>query len=114
MRTTYRLLKRGGGWTWFGAIVAFLGWSVWAIANRGHNTFVPAMEFGLVLLVGAGLFTIQRVIGRFVVERWMHRKRNGAILSHLGTAVYLTAVGVDYFRQTPWVISVVTWFQGQH
>jgi hypothetical protein len=107
-----RLLRRGGGWTWFGAIVAFLGWSVWAIANRGDSVFVPLLEFALVLAVGLGLFVVLRLVGRLVVERWMGRQRRTARLSHLGTAVYLVAVGVEYLHQTPWVMHLVSWAQG--
>lgn len=106
-----RLLKRGGGWSWFGGIVAFIGWSVWAIANRGHSLFVPLLEFALVLLVGVGLFTLLRLLGRLVVERWMGRRRRTARLAHLGTALYLVAVGVAYLQATPWVMRVVSWVQ---
>ncbi|WP_239134391.1 protein kinase domain-containing protein [Rugosimonospora africana] len=111
MSERMRLLKRGGGWSWFGGIVAFLGWSVWAIANRGHSLFVPLLEFALVLLVGAGLFILLRLLGRLVVERWMGRRRRTARLAHLGTALYLVAVGVAYLEQTPWVMDIVHWVQ---
>jgi serine/threonine protein kinase len=111
MNEQVRLLKRGGGWSWFGGIVAFIGWSVWAIANRGHSPFVPLLEFALVLVVGAGLFVLLRLLGRLVVERWMGRRRRSARLAHLVTALYLVAVGVEYLHQTPWVMHVVSWVQ---
>jgi hypothetical protein len=111
MRYQMQTLKRGGGWTWFGAVIAFLGWSVWAIDNRGYNLFVPLLAFVLVLLVGAGLFVVLRLVGRLVLERWLGRTRRGAVLSHLGTAVYLAAVGVEYLHQTPWVMHAVAWVQ---
>jgi hypothetical protein len=104
-----RLLKRGGGWSWFGGSVAFIGWGVWAIANHGHSLFLPLLEFALVLAVGAGLFTLLRLLGRLVVERWMGRRRRTARLAHLGTALYLVAVGVAYLQATPWVMRVVSW-----
>jgi hypothetical protein len=111
MRYQMQTLKRGGGWTWFGAVIAFLGWSVWAIDNRGYNLFVPLLAFVLVLLVGAGLFVVLRLVGRLVLERWLGRTRRGAVLSHLGTAVYLAAVGIEYLHQTPWVMHAVAWVQ---
>jgi eukaryotic-like serine/threonine-protein kinase len=113
MRDQVRLLKRGGGWSWFGAAVAFFGWSVWAVANRGHNLFVPLLAFAVVLLVGAGLFVVLRLLGRLVVERWLGRRRRGAMLAHLGTAAYLIAVGIEYLHQTPWVMQAVAWVQQQ-
>ena len=111
MRYQMQMLKRGGGWTWFGAVIAFLGWSVWAIDNRGYNLFVPLLAFALVLLVGAGLFVVLRLVGRLVLERWLGRTRRSAVLSHLGTAAYLATVGVEYLRQTPWVMHAVAWVQ---
>jgi hypothetical protein len=58
--------------------------------------------------VAAGLFTLARVVGRYVIERGMHRPRDTARLSHLLVAVFLVAVGVAYLRETPWVISLVS------
>ncbi|WP_345628286.1 protein kinase domain-containing protein [Rugosimonospora acidiphila] len=107
-----RVLKRGGGWTWFGGIVAFVGWGVWAIANRGQSLFAPLLEFAAVLAVGAGLFIVFRLMGRLVVERWMGHRRQTARLAHLGTALYLVVVGVAYLRQTPWVMHLVSWVHG--
>jgi hypothetical protein len=111
MRYQMQMLKRGGGWTWFGAVIAFLGWSIWAIDNRGYNLFVPLLAFALVLLVGAGLFVVLRLVGRLVLERWLGRTRRSAVLSHLGTAAYLATVGVEYLHQTPWVMHAVAWVQ---
>jgi hypothetical protein len=111
MRDQMRLLKRGGGWTWFGGAVAFFGWSVWAIANRGHSLFVPLLAFAVVLAVGGGLFVVLRLLGRLVVERWIGRRRRGAVLAHLGTALYLVTVGVEYLHQTPWVMQAVAWVE---
>jgi Protein kinase domain len=111
MRAQMRQLKRGGGWTWFGAAVAFFGWSVWAIANRGHSLIVPLLAFALVLAVGGGLFVVLRLLGRLVVERWLNRRRRGAVLAHLGTALYLVTVGIEYLHQTPWVMQAVAWVQ---
>jgi serine/threonine protein kinase len=107
-----RLLQRGGGWTWFGAIVAFLSWTIWAASNRDGSLLGQVLWFVLVLLVAGGLFALLRVVGRIVLERWLGRERRTARLSHLGVAVYLIAVGVLYLRQTGWVIHLVNWIAG--
>ncbi|TMM36065.1 MAG: hypothetical protein E6F99_16580 [Actinobacteria bacterium] len=98
-----RTLKRGIGWTWFGAIVAFLCWAVWAIANWGRSPVVHAFSFVLILGVAGGLFALERLVGRIVLERWMGRERRTARLSHIGVAVFLCAVGYAYLRLVPWL-----------
>jgi hypothetical protein len=65
------------------------------------------------MLVAAGLFVVLRLLGRLVVERWLGRRRRGAMLAHLGTAAYLIAVGIEYLHQTPWVMQAVAWVQQQ-
>jgi serine/threonine protein kinase len=111
MRDQMRQLKRGGGWSWFGASVAFLGWSIWAIDNRHINLFVPLLSFAVVLIVGAGLFVVLRLAGQLVLERWLGRKRRGAALSHFGVAVYLVAIGIAYLHETPWVMHTMAWVE---
>jgi hypothetical protein len=99
-----RLLKRGGGWSWFGAIVAFLCWSVWAISNWGHGSPMgQALGFVLVLIVAGGLFALLRLVGRIVLVRWLGRERRTARLSHMGVAAFLVAVGYAYLRLVPWL-----------
>ena len=103
LRDTVRLLKRGGGWTWFGAIVAFLCWCVWAAANRNGDLLYQFSQFLLALVVAGGLFALQRLVGRMVLERLFGRKRRTATLAHLGTAIFLIIVGVDFLRRTSWI-----------
>ncbi len=112
MQDRVRQLKRGGGWTWLGGAIAFVGWSVWAIANRGHNLFGPLLGFFLVLAVAAGLFVVLRLVGRLVFEKWLGKPRRTARLAHLGTGIFLGMVGVQYLRSTGWVIHVITWITG--
>jgi hypothetical protein len=102
-----RLLKRGGGWSWFGAIVAFLCWSVWAISNFGHGLVGQALGFVLVLIVAGGLFALLRLVGRIVLVRWLGRERRTARLSHLGVAAFLLAVGYAYLRLVPWLNGLI-------
>ena len=98
-----RTLKRGGGWTWFGAIVAFLCWSVWALSNWGRSPVLHALGFLVVLGVAIGLFALERLVGRIVLVRWLGRERRTARLSHMGVAAFLLAVGYAYLRLVPWL-----------
>jgi serine/threonine protein kinase len=98
-----RTLKRGGGWSWFGGIVAFLCWSVWALSNWGRSPLLDALAFLVVLGVALGLFALERLVGRIVLVRWLGRERHTARLSHIGVAVFLLAVGYAYLRLVPWL-----------
>jgi serine/threonine protein kinase len=106
MRDTYRTLKRGGGWTWLGGIFAFLCWCVWAASNRGGDLLFQFSIFLLALVVGAGLFALQRLVGRMVLVRGFGKQRRTARLSHLGTAAFLIAVGVSFLRATSWLVQL--------
>jgi serine/threonine protein kinase len=101
-----RLLKRGGGWSWFGVIVAFLCWGVWSIANRA-NPLGHLLAFLLVLVVAGGLFALLRLVGRIVLVRWLGRERHTARLSHMGVAAYLVAVGYAYLHSVSWFASLL-------
>jgi serine/threonine protein kinase len=109
VRDQVRVLRQGGGWSWFGGIFAFVCWSIWFVANRPAKPVVPVFAFAVVLLVGAGLFALQRLLGRYLLERWLGRERRTARLSHMGNALYLCAVGVAYLAETSWVTSLWNW-----
>jgi eukaryotic-like serine/threonine-protein kinase len=107
MRDTVRLLKRGGGWTWFGIIVAFLCWGIWAAANRGGDLLYQFSQLLLAFVVAAGLFALQRLVGRMIIVRMFGRQRRTARLAHLGTALFLVLVGVDFLRRTDWIAHLI-------
>jgi serine/threonine protein kinase len=102
-----QILKRGGGWSWFGAIVAFLCWATWALSNWGHGQLGQLVGFVLVLVVAVGLFALFRLVGRFVLVRWLGRERRTARLSHMGVAAFLLAVGYAYLRLVPWLVGLI-------
>jgi hypothetical protein len=104
-------LRLGSGWSIAGALFAFVCWGVWAISAQGDLTS-PVVTFVLTLLVAVGLFALARLLGRVVWEQQMRRVRRSARGAHLVTAVFLTAVGVAYLRQTEWVMSVWNWATG--
>ena len=104
-----RRLKRGGGWSAFGASFALLCWIIWAASNRARGIYVAPLTFLGTLVVAAGVFAVLRLLGQLVIEGWMHRNRRGSTGAHLGVAVFLVAVGVTYLEQTTWVVRVFGW-----
>lgn len=106
-----RQLRRGAGWSVAGTLFAFVCWGIWAISARGDLTS-PVVTFVLTLFVAVGLFALVRLLGRVVWEQQLGRVRRSARGAHLVTALFLTAVGVAYLRQTEWVTSVWNWTTG--
>lgn len=112
LRYQLRQLTRGWEWTGLGALFAFVCWGIWAISERGEGFAVPVLAFVLVLLVAAGVFTLSRLLGRMLLERWLRRARRSAWPSHLATGAFLVAVGVEYLRRTTWIVDAVAWLRG--
>jgi hypothetical protein len=104
LRYQIRQLRKGGEWTTIGGLFAFICWGIWAISVRGGDMVVPVLTFVMVALVAAGVFALTRLLGRIILERWLHRSRNSAWGAHLVTGLFLFGAGVAYLRQTEWVI----------
>jgi serine/threonine protein kinase len=111
-RVNLRTLRRGGGWTIAGASFAILCWFVWAAANRKSGAVLAPGFLVATAVVAAGLFVVLRLLGRLVIEGWMHKSRRGAHGAHLGTAAFLIAVGVTYLQETAWVMQAYRWVRG--
>lgn len=103
LRDTIQQLKRGGGWTWFGVIVAFLCWCVWAASNRGGDLLYQFSQFVLALIVAAGLFALERLVGRMIIVKLFGKERRSATLSHMGVCAFLILIGVAFLRQVSWI-----------
>jgi Kef-type K+ transport system membrane component KefB len=112
VRYRVRRLTRGGEWSTLGVLFVGVCWGTWAISERGGNLIVPAVTLVLVLLVAAGLFALSRLLGRVILERSMGRVRRTAWPSHLLSAVFLAVAGVQYLRQTQWIVDGITWLRG--
>lgn len=112
LRYQVRQLKRGGEWSAAGGLFAFVCWGIWAISERGGSLVTPVVALVLVMLVAVGVFFLCRLLGRVVVERMLGRIRRSAWLSHLATGLFLGAAGVQYLRQTEWVVEGITWLRG--
>ena len=108
-RQELALLKRGSEWSTAGALFAFVCWGIWIAANHTGDLTSPLVGFLLVLVVAAGLFAMLRFAGWLLVERRRGRPRRTAKGAHLGTGLFLAAVGIVYLRQTDWVISLYQW-----
>jgi hypothetical protein len=109
VRDQLRQLRKGGEWTTIGGLFAFICWGIWAISVRGGDMVVPVLTFVMVALVAGGVFALTRLLGRIVLERWLHRTRNSAVGAHLVTGVFLAGAGVAYLRQTEWVVDAWNW-----
>jgi hypothetical protein len=112
LRYQARQLRRGWEWSGIGALFSFVSWGVWVISERGSSIVAPAVAFALVLVVAVGVFQLCRLLGRVVIERSLGRPRRSAWLSHLATGMFLAAAGVQYLRQTEWVVNGITWMRG--
>ena len=111
-RVNLRTLRKGGGWTIAGASFVVLCWFVWAAANRKSGAVLAPGFLVATAVVAVGLFMVLRLLGRLVIEGWMHKPRNGAHGAHLGTAAFLFAVGVTYLQETAWVMQAYRWVRG--
>jgi serine/threonine protein kinase len=107
-----RTLRRGGGWTMAGACFAVACWFVWAAANRKSGAVLAPGFLVATVVVAVGLFIVLRLLGRVVIEGWMHKTRRGAHGAHLGTAAFLFGVGLTFLQETSWVMSAYHWLKG--
>ena len=65
--------------------------------------------FPWVVVISLVVFALFRLVGKLVLVRRMGRVRRSAKGSHAVTGLFLVAAGVEYLRETPWVVSFVTW-----
>ena len=111
-RPNMRTLRRGSWWTISGATFAVLCWFTWAAAHRRPNGEVSPGYLFATLAVALGIFIVLRLLGRLVIEGWMHKPRRGAYGAHLGTALFLFAVGITYLQDTSWIVDAYRWAKG--
>lgn len=108
-----RSLKKGSGWTITAGVFAVLCWIIWATAHRSQaGLYLAPSVFLTSIAVALGIFVVLRLVGRLVIEGWMHKARRGATGAHIGASIFLIAVGVTYLQQTAWVMRVYGWLKG--
>jgi len=61
------------------------------------------------LIVGAGVFALARLLGYFLVERALGRPRIHARWSHFATFAFLTVAGAAYLLSTSWITDADDW-----
>jgi hypothetical protein len=106
------VLKRGWELSGIGAFFAFVCWGIWAASARGRLA-APLLAFCLVLAVATGVFMVSRLVGRLVLVQRLGRTRRSAKAAHAITGLFLTAAGIAYLQQTPWVIELYNWINGR-
>jgi serine/threonine protein kinase len=113
MSTRVRTLRKGSTWTITAGSFAVVCWGIWATAGRSSSgVYLAPSVFLSSIAVALGIFVVLRLVGRLVIENWMHKTRSGATGAHIGTAIFLFAVGVTYLQQTSWVMKVYGWLKG--
>ncbi|MGH3648773.1 MAG: hypothetical protein ACRDTM_16560, partial [Micromonosporaceae bacterium] len=105
------VLKRGSEITGVGVLFAFVCWGIWSVANPRDGFLDRFLIFLFVLVIGAGVFVLARLVGRFLWERLMGRVRRNARGAHTLTAAYLAAAGLGFLGQTPWVVDLWAWLK---
>ncbi|WIM97623.1 DNA-directed RNA polymerase II [Actinoplanes oblitus] len=105
-----RQLRRGGEWSTAAVLFAFVCWGIWALSDGG-SLATPVVVFIITLLVGVGVFFLARLVGRVVLERYLHRPRHTARGAHMVAGLYLAGVGITFLRQTAWVMDAVNWIK---
>ncbi|HEX6073832.1 MAG TPA: hypothetical protein VFZ32_01045, partial [Micromonosporaceae bacterium] len=86
-------------------------WGIWSVASGSGGMLDRFLIFVVVLLVGAGIFALSRLVGGLVWERLMGRVRRNARGAHTITAAYLAAAGLGFLGQTPWVVGLYGWLK---
>jgi hypothetical protein len=108
MSWSWHELRRGSEWTTAAALFAFVCWGVWALSGGG-SLGTSAILLVVTLAVAVGVFCLARVVGYYVLERALHRRRRSARGSHLMAALFLAGVGVTDLQQTEWVMTAYHW-----
>jgi hypothetical protein len=111
MNWSLRELRRGGEWSSWALLFAFVGWGVWTI-SEGDDLATPIIVFILSVLVAGGLFALSRVLGHVILEKQLGRVRRSARGSHMVAAVFLVGVGLAHLQQTEWVMDAYHWVVG--
>lgn len=109
LRQRWRNLRRGGGWTMAGLWIMVICWGVWAISMRNGDLIGAGFALGLVLGTGALVFTVSRLLGRFVLEGMLRRPRPSAWPSHVLVFLLFFVGAVAFLQQTWWIMVAWEW-----
>ncbi|CAM3429107.1 serine/threonine protein kinase [Stackebrandtia soli] len=105
------ILSSGSEFSVVGALFAFVGWGLWAFDNARGTFLGHILMFIFVLLVGAAVFTMARLLGTMVLVRLLNRTRRTARLSHLASGAFLVIVGLSFLSNVSYISTAMTWLQ---
>lgn len=105
LRTRLRLLRSGGRWSTFGAVVLVVCWSLWAAQSGRDSLTGSGLVLVLIFMIAAGLFGVSRLAGGIILEKVLSRRRRSALLSHMGIGLFLVSAGVSLLLQVSWVVN---------
>jgi hypothetical protein len=109
IRQRWRSLRSGGGWTMAGLWIMVICWAAWALSMRNGDLISAGFALGLVIGTGVLVFTVSRLLGRFVLEGMLQRPRPTAWPSHLLVFLLFVVAAVAFLQQTWWVMAAWHW-----
>jgi hypothetical protein len=111
VRQRVRQLRRGGRWSLIGAAILVGCWGLFALTSRGGEASAT-LALLVILVVGAFLFGLSRLVGLIVLERTFQRVRRSAWVAHALTGLFWAAAGVTYLTRITWIVDTWNWLRG--
>lgn len=96
-------LSGGGEFTVVGVLFAFVCWGIWAIDNSANGFGDNLLVFILVIAVAAGVFTLARLTGYWLLERTLGKNRQTARMSHLASGAFLFVIGMQWLSSVSFI-----------
>jgi hypothetical protein len=112
LRQRLRQLRRGGRWSLIGAVVLIVCWGLFALSASAGDQAAAALALVVILVVGAFLFGLSRLLGLVVLERTLGRVRRSAWVSHAVAGLFWAAAGVTYLTRISWLVEAWNWLRG--
>ncbi|MEV6969173.1 hypothetical protein AB0M47_29075 [Hamadaea sp. NPDC051192] len=112
LRQRLRQLRRGGRWSLVGAAVLVACWGLFAVSASSGDQAGAALALVVILVVGAFLFGLSRLLGLVVLERTFGRVRRSAWVSHAVAGLFWAASGVTYLTRISWLVEAWNWLRG--
>ncbi len=112
LRQRMRMLRRGGRWSAIGAGVLVSCWGLFVLSSLNGDLAPATLAVIVILVVGAFLFGLCRLVGLVVLERSMGRVRRSAWASHAVAGLFWIAAGVTYLTRIGWIVDAFNFIRG--
>jgi hypothetical protein len=112
LRQRVRMLRRGGRWSAIGAAVLVGCWALFALSSLSGDLAPATLALLVILVVGAFVFGVSRLVGLVILERSMGRIRRSAWASHAVAGLFWVAAGVTYLTRIGWVVDAFNFIRG--